>query len=529
MPDVAQVTRRGSKSQPQSGPTAERIAQLVAGVRAHGTESRTTVSPLTGADLAVVPVSTIDDVDAAFAAARAAQRRWQALGLGARKRALLKFHDLVLSHQRELLDLIQLESGKSRRHAFEEVAHTALTGRYYGRTVRRILGRRRVAGVYPILTKVRAGHRPKGVVGIISPWNFPLSMGVVDGLAAIAAGNAVVQKPDSQSPLTMLAARELMIEAGIPADLWQIVSGTGSTIGTAIIERADYICFTGSTTTGRLIAQECGDRLIGCSLELGGKNPMIVLPGANVDRAAAGLMAAAFTAAGQLCVSVERAYVHDSLYDAFRDAVADRARHLSLGTALDWEAEVGTLVSPAQLATVEKHVEDAVDHGATVVAGGRARPDIAPWCFEPTILENVPDTAICHADETFGPLVSLYRYGDVEDAVRLANDTVYGLNASVWGPERLAEEVAGWIEAGTVNINEGFAATFGSIGAPMGGVKQSGTGRRQGPEGLLRFTESQSIATQRLMPVAGPPWCAPDTFAKVLTIGLRLLRWTGRA
>ena len=501
-----------------------RVAELTALIRATGPETRTTVSPLDGADLATVPVSTESDVDAAFAAARVAQLGWARTPLRTRKKALLRLHDLVLAHREELLDLVQLESGKARSHAFDEVLHTALTGRYYGRTLSRILGPHRRGGVYPVLTGVRQYQQPKGVVGLITPWNYPLSMALVDGLAAVAAGNAVVHKPDSQSPLTALAIVQLMHRAGFPRDLWQVVSGAGSVIGSRIIGQADYICFTGSTATGKRIAAQCSERLIGCSLELGGKNPMIVLPGADVEKAVEGTISAAFSSAGQLCVSIERVYVHDSLYERYREGLAERLAHLAYGANGDWEVEMGTLVSPAQLATTQKHVADALDHGATLVSGGRARPDIAPWFHEPTVLENVPESALCHREETFGPVVSLYPYRGIGEAIELANSTVYGLNASVWGPVRRARKVAPQIKAGTVNINEGFAATFGSIAAPMGGMKESGTGRRQGAEGLLRFTESQSIAVQRVMPVGGPAALSKQRFASLLTVGLRLLR-----
>ncbi|RYI98890.1 MAG: aldehyde dehydrogenase family protein, partial [Actinomycetales bacterium] len=214
MPDVAQITVAPA-----------RIAELTALIRATGTETRTTVSPLDGADVATVPVSTDQDVLDAFAAARVAQLDWARTPLRRRKKALLRLHDLVLKHQGELLDLIQLESGKARSHAFDEVLHTALTGRYYGRRLSRILGPHRRNGVYPVITGVREHHQPKGVVGLITPWNYPLSMALVDGLAAVAAGNAVVHKPDSQSPLTALAIIELMHRAGFPKDLWQVVSG----------------------------------------------------------------------------------------------------------------------------------------------------------------------------------------------------------------------------------------------------------------------------------------------------------------
>lgn len=506
-----------------------RVARLTGLIRTTTAESRTTTSPLTGEPVAEIPVSSVDDVEAAFAAARAAQAHWSETSYRVRSKALLKLHDLVLKHQDELMDLIQIESGKSRAHAYDEVAHVALTARYYARRLRKQLKSRRRNGVLPGLTSIHVHQVPKGVVGIISPWNYPLTMAISDGLPAVAAGNAVVHKPDSQTPLTALAAVELLREAGIPADLWQVVSGPGGIIGTAIIDRADYVCFTGSTATGTTVAERAAKRLISCSLELGGKNPMIVLPGADLDKTVEGAVAAAFSSAGQLCVSIERLYVHDSLYDRFRDAFAERVKHLSLGVALDWDAEIGSLVSQAQLDTVTRHVDDAVAQGAVLLAGGKHRPDIGPLVYEPAVLENVPETAECFADETFGPLVSLYRYSDVDEAVRLANASPYGLNASVWGSPRAARKVAARIKAGTVNVNEGFAATFGSVDAPMGGMKSSGLGRRQGPEGILRYTEPQAVGVQRLIPMAGPTYLAKKTYARLLSFGLSFLRRTPRA
>ncbi|WP_245527703.1 succinic semialdehyde dehydrogenase [Aeromicrobium marinum] len=509
--------------------SSDRITQLTRQIRSTSAETRTTTSPLTGRPLAEVPVSSLEDVDDAFDAARAAQVAWAATPIARRQRAFLRLHDLVLRHQDELLDLIQLESGKSRAHAFDEVAHLALTARYYARRMKRQLAPSRRNGAIPGLTSVHVNQVPKGVVGIIAPWNYPLTMALSDGLPAIAAGNAVVLKPDSQSPLIALAGVELLRKAGIPTDVWQVVSGAGSVVGTAIIEQADYICFTGSTATGTLVAKQAAERLVSCSLELGGKNPMIVLPGADVDRAAAGAVTACFSSAGQLCVSIERLYVHDSLYDAFREAFVERVRSLSIGPSLDWDADIGSLVSAAQLETTAKHVDDAIANGASVLVGGRARPDLGPFFYEPTVLEGVTAAAECFADETFGPLVSLYRFGDVEEAVALANAGEYGLNASIWGPVPDAREIAPRIKAGTVNINEGFSATFGSVDAPMGGMRSSGTGRRQGPEGLLRYTEPQSVGVQRLVPVGGPDFLSAKIFARVMTVALALLRRTRRA
>jgi len=427
------------------------------------------------------------------------------------------------------MDLIQAEGGKSRRDAFTELLHTVMTARFYARRLRRQLKQKRRSGMVPGLVSVRVNHVPKGVVGIISPWNYPLTMAIPDGLGAIAAGNAVVQKPDSQSPLTALAGVELLRAAGLPADVWQIVSGSGSVVGSAIIDQADYVCFTGSTATGIGVARKSADRLVTASLELGGKNPMIVLPGADVEKAAAGAVHAAFHGAGQTCVSIERMYVHDSIYEDFKNAFARNTEAVSLGPSFDWDAFMGSLVSAAQLEGVVKHIEDAVANGATVVAGGKARPDIGPFFHEPTILEGVTDAAEVAACETFGPLVSLYPYSDVDEAVQLANSGEFGLNASIWGPEREAKRLAPRIKAGTVNINDGFMASFGSIDAPMGGMRMSGSGRRQGAEGILRYTEPQSVAAQRIIPIMGPESIPFQTRSAMFTRAMKLIRRTPRA
>jgi succinate-semialdehyde dehydrogenase/glutarate-semialdehyde dehydrogenase len=506
-----------------------RIAALTSLIRSTSGEARTLKAPFTDEPIAEIPASSLDDVDAAFAAAHAAQPVWAQTTLRERKRILLRFHDLVLAHQDELMDLIQVEGGKSRRDAFVEILHTAMTARFYARRLRRQLKPKSRSGMVPGLVGVRVNHVPKGVVGIISPWNYPLTMAIPDGLAAIAAGNAVVHKPDSQSPLTTLAAVELLRAAGVPDDIWQVVSGSGSVVGAAIIDQADYICFTGSTATGIGVAKQSAERLVTASLELGGKNPMIVLPGADVEKAAAGAVHAAFHGAGQTCVSIERMYVHDSIYDDFKKAFARNTEAISLGPSLEWDADMGSLVSAAQLEGVVKHIEDALSNGATIVAGGRARPDLGPFFHEPTILEGVTEAAEVCANETFGPLVSLYPYNDVEDAVRLANSGEYGLNASVWGPARDAKRIAPRIKAGTVNINDGFMASFGSIDAPMGGMRKSGSGRRQGHEGIVRYTEPQSVAVQRLMPTMGPESIPFATRRKLFTTAFKLVRRTPRA
>ncbi len=243
----------------------------------------------------------------------------------------------------------------------------------------------------PLLSQVQELRHPKGVVGIVSPWNYPLTLAVSDALPAFVAGNAVVHKPDTQTALTALWIRELTVEAGLPPEVWQIVLGDGPTVGAAVVDGGDYVCFTGSTRVGREVAERCGRRLVGCSLELGGKNPMLVLEDADLDRAAEGAVRDCFTGAGQLCVSMERMYVVEPVHDAFLERFLARVRALRLGSALDYSADIGSLLSPAQLDRVAAHVDDAVAKGATVLAGGRARPDIGPLFYEPTVLSGVTE------------------------------------------------------------------------------------------------------------------------------------------
>lgn len=506
------------------------VAALTARIRATSGETKEVRSPLDGAPLAHIPQSGEADIVEAFARARVAQEKWARTPIERRNALLLRLHDIVLDRQAEILDLIVLESGKARKHAFDEPIHIALTARYYGRTSAQHLGTERKPGVIPVLTRVDVNHVPKGVVGIISPWNYPFTMALCDGLAAIAAGNAVVAKPDAQTMLSALLAAELLEEAGFPKDLWQVVAGPGSRVGTSIIQKADYVCFTGSTATGKLVAQGCAERLIGCSLELGGKNPMIVLADADIERAAEGAVRAAFSNGGQLCVSIERMYVADAIYDRFVERFVARTQAMTLGATLDWGNDMGPLISQDQVDTATAHVEDAVAKGARVLTGGRARPDLAPYFFEPTILEGVTPEMTLFANETFGPVVSIYRFSDEADAVARANQGEYGLNAAIYSRDgSRARELARHVKAGTVNINEAFGATFASVDAPMGGMRSSGMGRRQGREGILRYTETQSVATQRLMPLAPMLGMSDQTYAKVMTLSLRVLNKLGRA
>jgi succinate-semialdehyde dehydrogenase/glutarate-semialdehyde dehydrogenase len=491
-------------------------------------ESTTAIAPYDLSPIAPVPACTPQDVRAVAATARAAQPQWADTSIADRGKVVLAFHDRLLERQEQVLDLIQWETGKARYHAWQEVAQVATIARHYARRAGRYLAPKRVRGMVPGLTKVKEMRVPKGVVGVISPWNYPLYLGVGDVLPALLAGNAVISKADSQTALTLLWTRELMAEAGLPADLWQIVAGSGPVVGTAVVDAVDFVCFTGSTATGRTVAQRAARRLVGASLELGGKNPLIVRQDADIPAAAAGTAVAAFANTGQMCIHIERVYVHEKVYDTFRAELVRVTRALRLGQAYDYSVDVGSLASRSQLAAVQAHVDDAVAKGATVLVGGRVRPDVGPLCYEPTILEHVtPAMAVC-AEETFGPVISLYPYRDDSDLVALANQGTYGLSASIWSKNvHVADRLARRVRSGSVNINDGAAAAAGSIEAGMGGMGDSGLGRRHGAEGIRKYTETQTIATQRLMPLGPPANMSVERFVRMTNRQLALLRRLG--
>ena len=488
-------------------------------------EPLTALAPYDLLPIAPIPTCTPQDVHSAAASARAAQQRWADTPIADRVRVTLTFHDQLLKRQEQVLDLIQWETGKGRYHAWQEVAQVATIARHYARRAGRYLATKRVRGMLPGLTMVKEVRVPKGVVGIISPWNYPLYLGVGDALPALLAGNAVISKADAQTALTLLWTRELMAEAGLPAELWQIVTGSGPVVGTAVVDAVDFICFTGSTATGRAVAERAARRLVGASLELGGKNPLIVREDADISAAASGTAVAAFANTGQMCIHIERVYVHEKVYETFRAELVRVTQALRLGQTYDYSVDLGTLVSRSQLAAVQAHVDDAVAKGATVLVGGRVRPDAGPLCYEPTILEGVtPEMAVC-AEETFGPVISLYRYGAGSDVVALANQGTYGLSASIWSKDtRVADRMARRIRSGSVNINDGAAAAAGSIEAGMGGMGHSGLGRRHGAEGIRKFTESQTIARQRLMPLGPPANLSVERFVRITNRQLALLR-----
>ena len=498
----------------------DRLAALVA--CSPGAPLREVVSPADGAEVGRVPICTPDDVRAAVDRARAAQVGWAATPVRRRAAVVRRFGGLVLAEQERLIDLASAEAGKTRRDAFEETADVVLATRWLASAGRRALRDRRVGGYMPLATRTTVRRRPKGLVGVISPWNYPLTLAVSDVLPALLAGNAALLKPDSQTPFSALALVELLHRAGLPRDVVQVVTGPGAELGDAIVDGVDALMFTGSTATARTLAERCGRRLISFSAELGGKNALIVLPGADRLATVEGAVRACFASSGQLCVGTERVYVADAVYDEFVAAFVARVGALRYGTG--WDADVGPLSSADQLERVTAQVRDAVDKGATVLTGGHARPDIGPLVHEPTVLADVTDDMTLARKETFGPVVAVYRFATPDDAVAAAEDSPYGLNASVWGPAADARRLAARLGVGTVNVNDGYAAVWASHAAPLGGTRDSGIGRRHGREGLLTWTEPQTIAEQRWLPSTYLRGVPADRYARLMTAALRIWR-----
>lgn len=524
---LAATTKRGAK-----GGLAGRVAPLIRGLpdmvaltdrqRAH----TDVYAPFNAECIGAVPSCTADDVKLAAARAREAQKAWAARPLVERRKVFLRYHDLILDRLESLLDLVQIEGGKSRRHALEEVLDVAINARYYAQHAEGLLRPQRRQSFIPFVTRAFEYHHPVGLVGIISPWNYPLTMAVSDAIPALIAGNAVVLKPAELTPFNALYGVRLMYEAGLPGDLFQVVTGKGRILGAPLIDAVDFIGFTGSTEVGRTVGEQAGRRLIKTSLELGGKNPMIVLDDANLDRAVYGAVQGSYASAGQLCISFERIYVQSGIYDRFVEEFVARTRALRLGPALDYSVDVGSLIAQHQLDKTVEHLEDAKAKGARVLTGNGHRPDIGPYFFEPTILEGVTPDMACYRDETFGPVVSLYRVATAEEAVERANDSAFGLNAAVFTKyDHHAREIACQLRCGTVSVNETYQVTWGSMGAPMGGMKDSGLGRRHGVEGMLKYTESQNIACSRLSPLMPPPGVPIEVGTELMKRLLKVMKY----
>jgi succinate-semialdehyde dehydrogenase/glutarate-semialdehyde dehydrogenase len=454
-------------------------------------------SPATLEPIGEIEVLGAADVRAALERARKAQADWAELPVRERGRILERAVSVLLDREDELLDVIEGETGKPRAEALASeliVACDAL--QFYAKRSHRILADRTVPLHLLRTKKLRISYRPLGVVGIITPWNFPFVLSLNPTVQALMAGNAVLLKPSEATPFSGRLVGEILEAAGLPDGVFQCLLGDGST-GAALVESGvDKICFTGSVATGRKVAEACARRLVPCTLELGGKDPFIVCDDADLERAAAGAVYGAFANAGQVCVSAERIYVVDEVADAFVRKVVEKTAQLRQGPG--GESDVGPIIWEPQLAVIERHVRDAVAKGARVLAGGRRNPEWPGLYFEPTVLVDVSHDMDVMREETFGPVLPIMRVRDEDEALRLANDTRYGLNASVWTRDRRkGARLARALESGSVVVND-CMVTYGVAESPFGGRKESGIGQVNGEAGLLGYCHAQSIVVDRL-------------------------------
>ncbi|MFE7801673.1 aldehyde dehydrogenase family protein [Nocardia sp. NPDC057440] len=456
-------------------------------------------NPGTGEVVGTVPNQSADAVAAKVRELRLYQPEWEAIGPDGRKEWLLKLQDWLLDNTEHLADVLQSETSKPRVDALIDPAFSVdLTG-YYARRAAKFLADEHPSPHSPLgrVKKLTTVYKPYPVVGVITPWNFPLAMPVIDVIPALAAGAAVLLKPSEVTPLSALELARGWAEIGAPP-VFAVVTGAGAT-GAAVVDNADYIQFTGSTATGRRIAAACVERLIPYSLELGGKDPAIVLADADLDRAAHGIAFGGMFNAGQVCISVERVYVEAPVYDTFVAKLTAAVRGLRQGLdGRESKHDVGALANENQVRIVQRHVDEAVAAGAKVLTGGK-RTGVGTF-FEPTVLVDVDHTMSCINEETFGPTLPVVKVADEAEAVRLANDSIYGLSASVWtGDKDRGERVARQLNAGAVNINDVFSNLF-NFALPMGGWGQSGVGARWGGAYGVRKYCRQKAITKPILP-----------------------------
>ena len=457
--------------------------------------------PGTGAEIGRAPFSSPEDVRRAVGKARVAQPAWAGLSYRQRARVILQARELMLAERDELALLISRETGKPVAEALSmEIVPTLHAMHYFAHAAGRLLRPQKIdIGQYGLMGRSsRIVFRPLGVIGIISPWNFPLATPAVEVVMALIAGNAVVLKPSELTPLIALKLGDLFKRAGLPAGLLQVVTGDGSTGAAIVAARVDKIMFTGSVATGKRVAEAAARFLIPVVLELGGKDPMIVLEDADLATAARGAVWGAFANSGQACASVERCYVQESIAAKFIELVVAETRALKQGLGTESGVDVGAMSNENQLQIVADHVDDARQNGAHVLTGGRRAPNLPGLFYEPTVLTNVTQSMTIMRDETFGPVLPIMTFKTEAEAIELANDSIYGLTASVWTRNsargrRLAER----INAGTVMVNE-VVYTHGIAQTPWGGVKDSGYGRTHGRLGLLELVQPHHIHVNRI-------------------------------
>jgi acyl-CoA reductase-like NAD-dependent aldehyde dehydrogenase len=459
------------------------------------------VNPATGEVLGELDSAGPTEVRAAVARAHAAQLEWDAWGIHNRVKVMRRFQQILLAHKTDIARRITQEAGKPLVEALlTEVLVVLDATRFLIENAFAILREEKLThGNLAMKTKSgRILREPYGVVGIISPWNYPFSIPATEALAALVAGNAVVLKPSELTPLIALELQALLREAGVPDDIFQALPGDGETGAALVRSEISKLIFTGSVTTGRRIAQVAAERLLPVVLELGGKDPMIVLEDADIDVASSGAVWGAFMNAGQTCLSVERCYVHQSLYSVFLEACAEKVRKLRVGNGMDPASEIGPMIHERQVRVVETQIEDAKQRGARVLVGGTRLRELGPTFFAPTVLADVDHNMRVMQEETFGPVLPVTPFREETEAVRRANDSDFGLAASIWTRDRArGERLARQINAGTVMVNDAVSC-FSISEAPHGGVKASGLGRTHGRWGLEEMVRVKYVDSDRL-------------------------------
>ena len=475
----------------------------VTDAEATGTTTIEVENPATGRVIASVPVVAPEDVEARVERARMAQPGWEALGFGGRAAVMRRCQRWVSDNSERVIETIVSETGKAYEDALlAEVSYAEGAFAFWAKHAEGYLAEERVRTASPFAKGRRliVRYAPLGVVGVIGPWNYPLTNSFGDCIPALMAGNAVLLKPSEVTPLTSMLMGEMLRECGLPDDVYQVVPGYGET-AEALIDAVDFVMFTGSTATGKKVMARAAETLTPVALELGGKDPMIVCSDADLERAANAAVHYSLQNAGQTCISTERVYVEEPVYDEFVRLVTDRVGALRQGApGGPGSTDLGAITSPPQSDVVERHVRDAVEHGARVLTGG-GRRDGDGHFFEPTVLVDVDHSMACMREETFGPTVPIMRVRDTEEAVRLANDSPYGLQASVWTKDAAkGERLARRIEAGAVTVNDA-QVNYVALELPMGGWKESGLGTRHGADGIRKYTNKQSLLVTSFAPM----------------------------